>query len=94
MTPRLETPRLILREWREDDLDGFARFWANEATARYVGGVKSREDAWRVMAMHVGHWNLQARRIEPEGTFAEFQSAMQGSPARVVPIKEGETVQF
>lgn len=59
MTPRLETQRLVLREWREGDLDDFARFWADEATARYVGGVKSREDAWRVMAMHVGHWNLR-----------------------------------
>ena len=59
MIPTLETPRLRLREWRESDLDGFADFWAHEETARFVGGVKSRADAWRALAMQLGHWRLR-----------------------------------
>ncbi|MET0605929.1 MAG: GNAT family N-acetyltransferase [Beijerinckiaceae bacterium] len=59
MTPVIETERLRLREWREDDLDAIAALWADEDTARYIGGVKSRDDAWRSLAMQVGHWKLR-----------------------------------
>jgi RimJ/RimL family protein N-acetyltransferase len=57
--PVLETERLRLRGWRKEDLRDFAAFWADEATARFVGGTCSREDAWRLMAMYVGHWALR-----------------------------------
>ena len=57
--PVLETERLRLREWRNDDLSAFAEFWADEATARFVGGACTREDAWRRMAMYMGHWALR-----------------------------------
>jgi RimJ/RimL family protein N-acetyltransferase len=59
MIPRIDTERLTLREWRETDLDGFAAFWADPETAYFVGGVKSREDAWRALAMQLGHWRLR-----------------------------------
>jgi L-ascorbate metabolism protein UlaG (beta-lactamase superfamily) len=29
-----------------------------------------------------------------KGTLAEFQAAMQGSPIRIVPMTEGQTVSF
>lgn len=32
---------------------------ADAETARFVGGVQSREDAWRHMALGLGHWTLR-----------------------------------
>jgi RimJ/RimL family protein N-acetyltransferase len=57
--PVLETERLRLRAWREEDLDGFALFCASEATAKFVGGVSDRAGAWRRMAAQAGHWQLR-----------------------------------
>jgi RimJ/RimL family protein N-acetyltransferase len=57
--PTLETERLRLRAWREEDLEPYALFCANDATARFLGGTCNREDAWRRIAMLVGHWALR-----------------------------------
>jgi RimJ/RimL family protein N-acetyltransferase len=57
--PVLETERLRLRGWREEDLPAFAEFWGHEETARFVGGASNREGAWRIMAMYLGHWVLR-----------------------------------
>jgi RimJ/RimL family protein N-acetyltransferase len=57
--PKLETGRLWLRAWREEDLEPYAVFCASDATARFLGGICNREDAWRRMAMLVGHWALR-----------------------------------
>lgn len=57
--PVLETERLRLRGWSEEDHAPFAAFCANEATARYVGGVCGPEDAWRRIAGQIGHWVLR-----------------------------------
>jgi RimJ/RimL family protein N-acetyltransferase len=53
--PVLETERLRLRGWREEDHAPFARFCASEATARFVGGVCGPDDAWRRIADAHGH---------------------------------------
>jgi RimJ/RimL family protein N-acetyltransferase len=57
--PVLETERLRLWEWREEDFPAFADFWADETRARFVGGTCTREDAWRRMATYAGHWMLR-----------------------------------
>jgi RimJ/RimL family protein N-acetyltransferase len=57
--PSLETDRLLLREWREADLDAYARICADEQFARYFGQPLEREDAWRQMALYAGHWELR-----------------------------------
>jgi RimJ/RimL family protein N-acetyltransferase len=57
--PTLETGRLRLRAWREEDLEPYATFCANDATARFLGGVCNRQDAWRRIAMFLGHWALR-----------------------------------
>ena len=57
--PMLETERLRLRAWREEDLAPFAEFCGNEATARFVGGTCDRMGAWRRIAAHLGHWTLR-----------------------------------
>ena len=54
-----ETERLVLRQWQESDFEPYASYYADEEMARYVGGVSSREDAWRRMASLIGHWTLR-----------------------------------
>ncbi len=59
MKKRLETDRLILRQWEEGDFEPYADFYADEAMARYVGGPSDREKAWRRFAALIGHWTLR-----------------------------------
>jgi RimJ/RimL family protein N-acetyltransferase len=60
MVPVLETERLRLRAWREEDIGAYAEFCANEATARLLGGPWGRGGAWRRMATYAGHWTLRS----------------------------------
>jgi RimJ/RimL family protein N-acetyltransferase len=57
--PMLETPRLILRLPREEDLDGWAEMMADPVAARFVGGVQARAVAWRGMATMAGSWAMK-----------------------------------
>jgi RimJ/RimL family protein N-acetyltransferase len=58
--PRLETERLVLREWKHEDLEPYARFVADEEAMRFLGGqTLGRDAAWRQMAAFVGHWALR-----------------------------------
>ena len=54
----LETQRLKLRQWEARDFEPFAAYYANEETARYVGGLADRDQAWRRLASQIGHWAL------------------------------------
>ena len=55
----LETERLILRPWHAGDFAAFERYYADADDARYVGGRKDREHAWRHLALQLGHWALK-----------------------------------
>ncbi len=57
----LETDRLLLRPFCETDIEAYAAMCADPEVMRYVGerSVLSRDDAWRQMAMLVGHWQLR-----------------------------------
>ena len=60
MRPTLETERLRLRPLREDDLDAYAALYADPDVVRYLEGrVLSRDEAWRNLALVVGHWELR-----------------------------------
>jgi len=57
----IETDRLILRMFRDEDLDPYAAMCADVEVMRYLndGCALDRQDAWRQMAMLAGHWALR-----------------------------------
>jgi RimJ/RimL family protein N-acetyltransferase len=56
--PTLSTERLILRAPESRDFAPFAAFYAGPR-AQFVGGPLTRELAWRMLAMEIGHWQLK-----------------------------------
>jgi RimJ/RimL family protein N-acetyltransferase len=57
--PLLETDRLKLRMWREQDFEPYAEMCADPEIMRYLGGkTLNRLEAWRHMAFLIGHWDL------------------------------------
>jgi RimJ/RimL family protein N-acetyltransferase len=55
----LETQRLLLRQFCFDDLDALAAIGADLEVMEFLGPVMARRDAWRAMAMALGHWQLR-----------------------------------
>lgn len=57
----LETERLLLRPFREADLDDYARICADAEVMRHIGEGRplTRAEAWRQMAFFLGHWQLR-----------------------------------
>jgi len=56
--PVLETARLILRPPKVEDFEGWAAFYADAETMRYMEGPQPREVAWRALATMAGCWAL------------------------------------
>jgi RimJ/RimL family protein N-acetyltransferase len=58
--PTLQTDRLLLRMFRLEDFEAYAQMLADPEVQRYLGDGKpaSRSEAWRHMAMLLGHWQL------------------------------------
>ena len=55
----LETPRLLLRPFREEDLDAYAALYADPEVTGHMGGPFDRAAAWRSMAICLGHQQLR-----------------------------------
>lgn len=57
----LDTDRLILRPFHESDLDAYAAMCADAEVMRYIGEGRTatRAEAWRQIAMFLGHWQLR-----------------------------------
>jgi RimJ/RimL family protein N-acetyltransferase len=53
---QIETPRLILRPPRVEDLDAFSEMMLDEPTARFIGGVAPRAVCWRQLMTIIGAW--------------------------------------
>ncbi len=56
--PELESPRLRLRAFKNQDFEPMAKFFASEFSRTY-GGPCSRDEAWRKFAVYSGHWVLR-----------------------------------
>lgn len=54
---RIETPRLLLRLPRADDLDPWAAMMMDPDTARFIGGVMARPASWRGLMTVIGAWH-------------------------------------
>ena len=60
MIPRLQTDRLILRAFRAEDFEAWAAIMGDGDVMTFLGGKPmARTDAWRAMAMTLGHWALR-----------------------------------
>jgi RimJ/RimL family protein N-acetyltransferase len=57
----VRTDRLLLRQWRDGDLNVYARMVADPLYARFLtdGAPVDRSGAWRQMAICAGHWSLR-----------------------------------
>lgn len=60
--PTLETERLILRAFEANDIDAYASMVADTEVSKFIslgGKPMDRLEAWRSMAMQLGHWQLR-----------------------------------
>ncbi len=56
--PVIQTERLTLRPPTAEDFEVWARFAADEAAMRFLGGVQPRATAWRGLCSVAGAWTL------------------------------------
>src|ERR1700710_2355429 len=60
--PVVETPRLILRLWRSDDIIPYTAMLADPATARFITvdgkPVEDTMTGWRHTVVMAGHWAI------------------------------------
>lgn len=73
----LETARLRLRKWREDDQESLHAFYSDPISQSIYGYDYSRDDIWRRIAFNLGHWQLRgfgtwALEEKATGTFAGY----------------------
>ena len=61
MIPRVTTDRLLLRAFTADDFSAYAPIMADPDVTRFLGEGRpmARAEAWRQMAMILGHWTLR-----------------------------------
>jgi RimJ/RimL family protein N-acetyltransferase len=52
----LETARLLLRPWREEDLDAYARICSDPEVMRYMSSTMTRDQAAQQMERWIRHW--------------------------------------
>ena len=57
--PLVETERLLMRGWTQADFDAYAAANADPDVQRFLGGPQDREQSWRSLAAHIGHWQLR-----------------------------------
>jgi len=55
----IETPRLILRDWREADIDAFDRHTNTENVMRWLGGVQTRAELEDRLRNRIMRWQAE-----------------------------------
>ncbi|MEO0536372.1 MAG: GNAT family N-acetyltransferase [Cyanobacteria bacterium P01_A01_bin.123] len=57
---KLETERLILRQFREEDWKDLHQYYADAIATKYtVGRAFSEGETWRTMCGMIGHWQVR-----------------------------------
>lgn len=79
--PTLETARLVLRPPTLEDFPRWCELQADEQATRYIGGVQTKHDVWRIMASVVGMWALHG-----EGMFSVIEKATGQWMGRIGPL--------
>lgn len=59
MALELETERLRLRQWREDDVGPLLAFYNDPVSESIYGTGATRADIWRRIALFFGHFHLR-----------------------------------
>jgi RimJ/RimL family protein N-acetyltransferase len=61
LTPEfLESHRLLLRPFQENDWKDLHKYYSDEASMKYTNGRALTEgETWRTMAAMIGHWQLR-----------------------------------
>jgi RimJ/RimL family protein N-acetyltransferase len=79
---RLETERLVLRQFRDDDLDAYMRMVNHPDVMKAMGDTepRTREQCWRTMALYLGHWAMRGF-----GPFAVEEKASGAFVGRIGP---------
>ncbi len=54
---QLETPRLLLRLPKAEELDAWAEMMADAEAARFIGGAMPRSMTWRALMTMIGAWH-------------------------------------
>jgi RimJ/RimL family protein N-acetyltransferase len=55
----IETTRLRLRDWREEDIEPFIRLTNTEPVMRWLGGVKPPEEHRRILRERILRWQSE-----------------------------------
>jgi RimJ/RimL family protein N-acetyltransferase len=59
IVPELTSPRLLLRAPKEEDFPTYRAFYTDADASHFYGGPMSASNAWKQLAMEVGHWVLK-----------------------------------
>jgi RimJ/RimL family protein N-acetyltransferase len=61
IVPEIHTDRLVMRGFRDEDLDELAVINSDPEVTKWVGDENglSREESWRRIAYWLGHWELR-----------------------------------
>lgn len=59
LVPTIETERLILRDWTEEDVDAVAAILTDREAANFIGGVAPSWHPFRAVCTFIGHWQLR-----------------------------------
>jgi len=74
----LETERLLLRWFREDDFPAYVEIATDPEVMKFIGGQQTPLEAWRAMTSHIGHWLFRGY-----GVFAVEEKATRKMVGRI-----------
>ncbi|MAU04095.1 MAG: hypothetical protein CL418_09625 [Acidimicrobiaceae bacterium] len=79
--PTIETDRLVLRPFRDDDLDDYFAMMDTPEVRRWLhlSDKFDRDAAWAQMAGLVGQWTLRGTGYSRRGTLAWVRKMMERS---------------